>query len=134
MTEAGERPALTAIEANAARALEGDPEARRLAVEAILELARVNHASTERADQRARRLGSAGAWAAVLLGAGGLVAGVLLVRRQLRRVVLPLTELQATVHAFRHGDRHRRTNSSASGAPTRRSMPASSHSTDVGPW
>lgn len=115
VTEAEERPALAAIEANRARALEGDPEARRAAVEAILELSRVNHVSTERADLRARRLGSAGAWAAVLLGGVGLIVSVLLIRRQLRRVALPLAELQATVQAFRQGDRHRRTN--PSGAP-----------------
>lgn len=116
VTEASERPALATIEANAARALAGEPGPLRETVAAIRELAAVNHASTERADQEAQRLGAAGAWAAALLGGAGLVLGAVVVRLQLKRVVLPVLDLQGTVEAFRQGDRHRRTNRSATPA------------------
>lgn len=115
VTEERERPALATIETHAAAALAGDPQALRATVAAIRELAVVNHASTELADREARRLGSAGAWAAVLLGALGLVLGATVVRLQLRRLVLPLLDLQGTAQAFRNGDRHRRT--TRGGAP-----------------
>lgn len=112
LTEEGEHVEVAAIASNAAGALAPDPGARRRTVRAIERLIELNRASTHEADRGARRLGSAGAWAAVLLGATGLTVGLLGVRRLLRRLVVPLLDMTDTVNAFQRGERHRRSNRS----------------------
>lgn len=110
VTEAEEGPILAAIGSSATAALAGAPDERRRTVRAIDKLIEVNHASTREADLEARRLGAAGAWAAVLLGAIGLGVCVLGVRRLVRRLIHPLLDLAETIAAFQRGERHRRTN------------------------
>ncbi len=56
----------------------------------------------------AKRLGTAGAWAAVLLALSGFAVSVLAVSRLRRRVLAPLEDLSATLQAAHHGDIHRR--------------------------
>ncbi len=108
ITEDEEGPALEMIERHYEAALSGDAEARGRTVAGLRELARINYASTWHADQRAQRLGTAGAWAAVLLGAMGFVLSGVAIGRLVRRVVRPLADLRDTVSAFRGGDPHRR--------------------------
>ena len=86
----------------------GNAEARRECLQAIENLIAINDASTRRADARARGLGVAGAWAAVILGGLGMLFGVLASRRLYATVVDPLDELRSTALAARDGDPLRR--------------------------
>lgn len=109
VTEPEEIPLLDQLERSSVRAVRGDPAARERALELVRDLARVNHETTRRADEAARQLGSAGAWAAALLGALSFVFGVLALKRFARRILTPLGELVETAQAFRRDDPHRRT-------------------------
>ena len=90
-------------------ALDGAPQARRPVVEALRGLARANRHAMVRADHRAQRVGTAGAWAMVILGLLGVLLAVAVFRRLLRRLLHPLGELDETLRAAVRGDRHRRT-------------------------
>jgi len=108
VTEPEEPQILTAVVQRYRAALAGDPEARRATVKQLRELARINHASTRRADAAAQRMGMAGAWAAGLLGVVGFIFSGLAISRLTRNVLRPLTDIGETVAAFRDGDLHRR--------------------------
>jgi hypothetical protein len=108
VTEAEERPALAELEAVAEAALAGDEKARRKATLALRRLADVNRKAMDQAGADTRRLGSAGAWAAVLLGLTGLFASGITIRRMKRRVLGPIADITRAVVAHRAGDRHRR--------------------------
>ena len=107
LTEAEEGPLLEQIEADLDDALV-DEIVRRRVVASLMELARINQASMHRADERAQRLGIAGAWAAVALGMTGLFVGVLVLRRLDRRLVLPLQDLHEVLSAASRGEGLRR--------------------------
>jgi nitrogen fixation/metabolism regulation signal transduction histidine kinase len=108
ITLPAEREPLDRLHRFADAALTGDAPARREAAHALRDLAAVNRANMAAADAHARRLGAAGAWAAVLLSLLGVGAGILMVRRLYRRLVAPLDELRDALHAAAHGDRLRR--------------------------
>ncbi len=108
VTEDGERELLTAVRRLQADALRGDAPARLELVKSLDALAAINRASMARAGEAARRLGAAGAWAAVLLALLGVATGLLVIRRLQRRLLLPLDELHATLGSFREGDAMRR--------------------------
>lgn len=108
ITEDAERPVLRAIEASDEAALRGDPQARRRLVDSLEELGEINRASMERLDAEAKRLGTAGAWGAAILGMLGLLLSVITARRLSRRLVSPLENLWRTVTAFHVGDPHQR--------------------------
>jgi hypothetical protein len=110
VTEQAERPLLEVLERESQAALAGEPGARRKSVKALLGLGEVNRLSMERADREARRLGRAGAWAAVLLGLGGFAAALAIAHHLQSVLVAPLVEVHATVVAARSGDRRRRCN------------------------
>ncbi len=107
VTEEAETPQLEIIEDASGRDL-SEPSTRQNIVEALHELGRINRESMREADVFAKRLGTAGAWAAVFLGVLGFILSVLAVRRLSRRILSPLDELSATVHAHAGGDPHRR--------------------------
>ncbi len=109
VTEPAELGLLETVERWSDDALGGDASARARAVAAILELSWVNHASAAEADARAQRLGSAGAWAAVLLASSGFFFGVLVLRRLTDRIALPLADLHDAALALERGDPFRRT-------------------------
>ena len=86
----------------------GDVQARALVVTDLRELAELNRADIVAANQEAKRLGSAGAWAVAILAFLTLVAGLVALRRLDRRVLLPLEELHDVLLAVRRGEPRRR--------------------------
>jgi len=108
VTEAAEPTILESIAATSPAALDGDPSAVRTTIGSIEELVRVNREAMRRADVRARQLGSAGAWAAVLLAIVTIAVGVLVVRRITTNVLDPVSDLVDTLEARRQGDPFRR--------------------------
>ncbi|TXD38450.1 HAMP domain-containing protein [Lujinxingia vulgaris] len=108
ITESEERPAINTIERYHQAALSGDVQARAETTAALSELARINHASMARMDERAKRMGISGAWAAMILGVISVLLGLVFARRLLHRVVEPSEDFQATARAFASGDLLRR--------------------------
>ncbi|MCA9578206.1 MAG: hypothetical protein R3B40_08585 [Polyangiales bacterium] len=104
VTEPEERPLIQRIARGKAGALAGEPDARRDVIAALRQLAQVNHDSMARADRGARRLGTAGAWAAAMLGALALGLGVMVYRRLRLRLELPVEILRQTLERIRNGD------------------------------
>lgn len=108
VSEPVERDVVRRIRARARGALAGEPEARAETVSLLIRLSEMNRAAMHQADEQVRRLGLAGRWALALLGLLGLLASFLAMRRAARRLVAPLTELVAVLHARRAGELHRR--------------------------
>lgn len=108
VTEEPEGRALEEIARLSGPALAGDDAAaRRLSAE-LRALGAINRRAMRSADESAQRLGIAGAWAMVVLGAGGFVVGIMTLRRLRRRLVLPLQEIGTVLRAATNGDRLRR--------------------------
>src|SRR5690606_23537094 len=82
--------------------------ARERVIAALGRLSQVNREAMRRADREAQLLGAAGAWAMVLLGFGGVIAGVLVLRRLGRRLLWPIAELERVLAAAHQGDRYQR--------------------------
>ncbi len=110
VTESEEIPVLARIEAESRRAFRGERESFPALTRALLELSSINRAAMRKADEEARRLGTAGAWVAVFLAAFSLAAGLLVATRLERRLVYPLTEIDRVLKAIASGDRYRRCN------------------------
>jgi methyl-accepting chemotaxis protein len=108
VTEAAERPTLAALEERLPEAARGDARARREFVEQARTLGRVNRDAMRAEDEEARRLGTAGAWTAVLLGFASFLLGLFVVTRLQNRLVRPLVELHEVLEKAREGDRLRR--------------------------
>ncbi|MBL9079213.1 MAG: hypothetical protein JNL08_17050 [Planctomycetes bacterium] len=108
LTEAGEQPALEAVERELPAALAGDAAARQALVARVHDLIAINRAAMRDVDRDAQRLGKAGAWAAALVGLLSLALSLFLTRSLGQRVVLPVLELRDTLRAVRAGDRFRR--------------------------
>jgi len=108
ITESEEQAVLDAIERQATAALAGDPEARRAVVAELGRLTTINRDAMRRADDEAQRLGTAGAWAMVLLGLIGFVTSLVVTRRLRRRIVEPVEELYDVLSSVADGDLHRR--------------------------
>ncbi len=108
VTEAEEPAVLEALRQVLPAALDGTPPARQQAAAAVRELIEINRAAMDRADARARGLGSAGAWAAVFIGALSFLLSVVVVSRLESRFIRPLSELHQVVLAARRGDKMRR--------------------------
>ncbi|HOX24656.1 MAG TPA: hypothetical protein PLL30_02705 [Candidatus Krumholzibacteria bacterium] len=108
VTEADEIPAIDDLERFSRQAIDGDLAAIVGAVEAAERLTAINRAAMQRANARALRLGSTGAWAAVTLALVGFAVSILVVRRTIFGVVEPVEELEAVVAAYRGGDHYRR--------------------------
>jgi hypothetical protein len=77
-------------------------------LEALRELAVINRGAVRRANAEAKRLGSAGAWAAVLLAVAGMLASLAISNRLRRHFLEPLSELHQVISAARQGDAYRR--------------------------
>lgn len=108
VTEGEEVVVLARLERLLPQVLEGDEVARTESVEALRSLVEINRAAVERVDARARRLGSGGAWAAVLIGFLSFLLSLGVAIRLQRRFVQPLVELHGVLEATRQGDRLRR--------------------------
>jgi hypothetical protein len=103
-----ERPLLEDIDGQYPAALAGDPAAISVVRTRLRELARVNRESMLAANARAKRLGTAGAWALVFLGLIGLAFSLALMRRARIKLINPVYELGSVLEACRDGDSHRR--------------------------
>lgn len=108
VTEDDERPVLDALERRLPAALAGDRASREVVVADLQRLIGINRDAMGRVDEEARRLGSAGAWAAVLLGFLSFLLSLLVVVRLQRSFVGPLIELSQVMDRVHRGDHWRR--------------------------
>ncbi|MEZ4370887.1 MAG: hypothetical protein R3B07_08675 [Polyangiaceae bacterium] len=108
ITGDAERPLIAQLRTRLPQALKGDVAARRESLKALQELADVNRKDIEAADQNAKRLGTAGAWAVSFLALVGLGSGLIGLRRFDRRVLAPLEELHSVLTDHSGGQRLRR--------------------------
>jgi len=108
VTEAEERPVLDRLERNIGAALDGEAEARQVVLADLGALIDINREAMTVVDLEARRLGSAGAWAAVFIGALSFGFSLLVVSLLRRRLLEPLLEIHETLRAAQQGDRFRR--------------------------
>jgi nitrogen fixation/metabolism regulation signal transduction histidine kinase len=108
ITEPGEPQVLTQLEQLSTAALAGDPAALDATVEGIRRLVQINRQAMRHAESEARRLGTAGAWAAVFLALGGMAASIVVSRRLAGRLLDPLGEIYEVTQAGRQGDHFRR--------------------------
>ena len=108
VTAEEEHPVLAMLERSLPSAMDGDPGARRNAVTSIRQLIRINREAMRGVDEEARRLGRAGAWAAVFVGFLSFLLSVFVVVRLQKRFVRPLVDLHEVLEGVRQGDRLRR--------------------------
>ncbi len=88
--------------------LAGDCDARLRTGQRLGTLADLNREEMETADEAAKQLGGAGAWAATLLGLITFGTGVGLIRAYTRRFAAPLGEIEGVLAAAHRGDPYRR--------------------------
>lgn len=108
ITEPEERPAIERIFDHKDAALAGDPAALATLRTELWQLSIINRRSMLDASARAKRLGTAGAWAVVFLGLVGVVCSIALLRRARSKLINPVYEIGAVLEACRAGDIHRR--------------------------
>ena len=108
VTEAEEIPVLAQIDARKEAAFSGDEEAIAAIGAAVSELVGINRQAMTKADERAQRLGAAGAWAAVVIALVSFGLSVVVALRLEKRVVDPLIELQSVLEAVHSGNTFRR--------------------------
>jgi len=108
VTEPTEQPVLDSLEQSLDAAMNGDVEARGQVVGNIRRIIRINREAMKSVDEEARRLGSAGAWAAVLVGFISFLLSLVVVVRLQNRFVRPLVDLYQVLESARQGDRLRR--------------------------
>ncbi|MBN2191657.1 MAG: hypothetical protein JW751_02480 [Polyangiaceae bacterium] len=124
VTEDAERPVLDTLERRLPAALAGDRASREVVIADLQRLIRINRDAMGRVDEEARRLGSAGAWAAVLLGFLSFLLSLLVVVRLQRSFVRPLLELSEVMDRVHRGDRWRRCHARAAPREVLRVMEA----------
>ncbi len=108
ITEPGEAELIDRIDAAAKRVEDGESGARAELLDALRDLSELNRRSIAEADQEARQMGLAGAWAMAALGFLGFLASLVSFRRMEARVLAPIVEIDAVLAAAREGDPHRR--------------------------
>lgn len=108
VTEADEKPVLARLRKHLAPMLAGELDARARFIEATQELSEINRRAVKTADADARRLGNAGAWAAVFVGVTSLILSIMLIVRVQRRFVEPLVELHQVLEDTKDGNALRR--------------------------
>jgi hypothetical protein len=105
VTEESEKPLLETIEKRGAELKESGSEVSKKAlVSDLVKLGQINRDSMIRADEEAKNLSLAGAWAAAFLGAFNLALGWLILRRFRVRFGIPVDELGRTLRDFRNGN------------------------------
>ena len=108
ITEASEEPVIAAIAERSAAALAGDPRAIQQVRSQLWTLGEINRESMRVANTRAKRLGTAGAWALVLLGLLGVGLSIGILGRARVKLIDPIYEMGAVLEACSDGERHRR--------------------------
>jgi hypothetical protein len=124
VTEPEEVPVIDRIDKAGQQFFAGDASALERAVVDARDLIRVNRAAMQRANDEAQRLGTAGAWAAVVLSLLGFLVSVMVVRRTILGIVEPIEELEAALVAFSAGDPYRRCQGRAASEEMRRVLRA----------
>ncbi|HLE00482.1 MAG TPA: hypothetical protein VJB59_09490 [Bdellovibrionota bacterium] len=112
-TEEQEPVIIAAIESAAEQAFGGDVSAIKSVVGNLQQLGEVNRNAMKRAEERARRLRLAGAWAMAMLGLMAFLSGLFVFSRFGKRIVYPVQELVAVATAWKEGNRQRRYHSPA---------------------
>lgn len=107
VTEPQEVPVIKAMRREL-QAAQSDPAARAGLVAQTRALIVINRAAMAGVDREARRLGVAGAWAAVFVGSLTFALSLLIAVQLRRRLLAPLLELHDVLAAARQGDRFRR--------------------------
>lgn len=110
ITEPEEEPVLARIVEHKDAALDGDPVAFATLRAELWTLGDINRESMLDANARAKRIGTAGAWALVFLGLLGVGCSLGLMRRARFKLINPVYEVGAVLDACRAGDTHRRLN------------------------
>jgi methyl-accepting chemotaxis protein len=108
VTENDEEEVLKSIERHLFAAMDGDSQARKRVIGELGRLIRINRDAMRRVDEKARRLGSAGAWAAVFIGFLSFILSLFVVVRFQTRFVRPLVNLYEVLIGVHQGDRLRR--------------------------
>ncbi len=108
ITEPDEVEVIARITAVYDAAIDHNQAARYELVALVQRLGEINRRSMDRADAHARRLGTAGAWAVVLLGTASFLLCLLAIRRLRVRFLTPLEEMYSVLLAVRAGERLRR--------------------------
>jgi methyl-accepting chemotaxis protein len=108
VTEDEERPVLAMLEDSLPAAMSGILDARNRVLSSIGELIRINREAMRDVDREARRLGSAGAWAAVFVGFLSFLLSIVVVVRLQNRFVRPLVDLYEVLDEAHRGNRLRR--------------------------
>jgi hypothetical protein len=108
VTEAAERPILESLARALPGAMAGEARARDAVISDVERFIGVNREAMTRVDRDARRLGTSGAWAVVLLGFLSFSMSLWVLSRLRRRVLAPLMELMDVLERFRQGTTLRR--------------------------
>ncbi len=124
VTEPEEIPLLNQIKANLPAAGAGDSAARTAVLDGLRKLIAVNRQAMTKVDLEARRLGAAGAWAAVFIGGSTFGLSLLVVVQLRRRLLNPLLEIHAVLNAARRGDRFRRCREAAAAVEVKQAAQA----------
>lgn len=103
VTEPEETPLVEAIGTELPAALEGGRSRRAEVVDLLTELIAVNRHAMIEVDREARRLGVAGAWAAVGIGFLSFLAGLSLIVRFRKRILDPLQNVHDVLADVRKG-------------------------------
>jgi len=130
VTEPEEPAVLVAVERSVPGALDGDYAASVALVHDLRELISVNREAMRRADREAKRLGGAGAWAAVLVGFLSFALSLFIMSRLRRRLLTPLVDLHDVLEAAKTGDQFRRCRGSDAPAELRQVLEAVNHLLD----
>ena len=108
VTESEEHQVLASLTAELEGAMSGVADARRRLVGDLRRLILINREAMGKAGEEAGRLGSAGAWAAVLIGFVSFLLSLLVLTRLEKRFVRPLMDLYQVLESARQGNRLRR--------------------------
>lgn len=108
ITEKEEPIAIDAIRKSYREAFRAEAASQNKTVSAILRLAEINRIAMVVADQKAKRLGGAGAWGIVFMASALFFVGMLFMRIFKRSLIDPLEEIQAVLEALKRGDSMRR--------------------------
>ena len=97
VTEPGEQELLNRISSHGEKAMSGDQNSVYDLVAAIQELSQINRKAMHLADDRARRLGNAGAWGVVFMALSVFTIGLVYLRTVSNQLIAPLNEIYEVV-------------------------------------
>ncbi|MCL4795979.1 MAG: hypothetical protein KJZ84_15570 [Bryobacteraceae bacterium] len=124
ITEAEEIPLLNQIQTHLPAAGAGDSAARAAVLDGLRRLIAANRQAMTKVDFEARRLGTAGAWAAVFIGGSTFGLSLVVIVLLRRRILEPVLEIHSVLNAARRGDRFRRCRSVAAAVEVRQATEA----------